>query len=147
MGTVSKSQIQKRFIKKKNALSLFRILSINSKSRVQDSESICSFGFGYTKSILWLWVYSGYTRGLLWVYPGFTLGIFWVYLRITSYVYSEYTILRVYLEYTMGILGVCYWYSLGNILGISWVYSRYTVDIPWLYYILLPLCMYSVPAM
>lgn len=47
----------------------------------------------------------------------------------------------------MGILGVCYWYSLGNILGISCVYSGYTVDIPWLCYVLLPLRMYSVPAM
>ena len=58
-----------------------------------------------------------------------------------SILYSGYT------KYTKGILGVCYWYSLGNILGISWVYSGYTVDIPWLYYVLLPLCMYSVPAM
>ena len=105
---------------------------------------------------LWLWVYQEYSlaMGIFWVYTGFTLGVPWVYfryfrvyLRITLYVYSEYTILRVYLEYTMGILGVCYWYSLGNILGISRVYSRYTVDIPWLYYVLLPLCMYSVPAM
>ena len=59
-----------------------------------------------------------------------------------SILYSGYTwsIPWVYSGYAIGN-------SLGNILGISWVYSGYTVDIPWLYYVLLPLRMYSVPAM
>ena len=105
------------------------MLSINSKSRVQDSESICSFGFGYTKSILWLWVYSGYTRGLLWVYPGFTLGIF----GYTCGLLCMYTLSILYSGYTWSIP----WVYLGYAIGILWVifqvYPGYTLDILWIY--------------
>ena len=71
-----------------------------------------------------LWVYFGYTLGILWVYFEYSLGILWVYFIWVYFIW-------VYVGYTLGTLWVYFGYKyMSRIYNLLYLgYSTWRISI------------------